>query len=270
MTTRAIAPAITSTLPPELEAAAQAARGRRAARALGKAVADGIVDALGERGTASAAKAKPEAGAAEPPPSPAAASASGRASTTTTTTLPRELDFLKDPKLSIQDKVFRFLLYLQDKADRELEAKLKEMAPKSTTTTRKEKKGWLGDALGWLGKAVPGIGISLELLESPQGRALLKQITGPVLAAAATAMGAPQLAPVLMQLGPQLVDGAAKAAGATTTTTSTTQSEASTNDQRQIIELQHLMEKQRTTIQLLSNVMRVMHETTGAVVGNIR
>jgi hypothetical protein len=265
MATPAIAPATTSTLPPELEAAAQAAAGKRAARAVGRAVADGILEAVGKR-SAAAAGGAPEASAAEP----SSASASAKASTTTTTTLPKELDFLKDPKLSVQEKVFRFLLYLQDKADRELEAKLKEMAPKSTTTTRKERKGWLGDALGWIGKAVPGIGISLELLESPQGRALLKQISGPVLAAAATAMGAPQLAPVLMQMGPQIVDGAARAAGATTTSTSTTQSEASTNDQRQIIELQHLMEKQRTTIQLLSNVLRVMDETTGAVVANIR
>jgi hypothetical protein len=262
MTTPAIAPAITITLPLEVAAEARVARGKAAARGV-RAEADAIHQPAG--GTPAA----PARAAAT-----AAASAKETTTTRTSTTLPKELDFLKDPRLSIQDKVFRFLLYLQDKADRELEAKLKEMAPKSTTTTTtRQKKGWLQEGLGWVSKVFPGVGYGLELLGSAEGRAFLKQVSGPVLAAAATALGAPQLAPVLMKVGPELVDGAARlasAGGGTTTSTSTSKSEETTNDQRQIIELQHLMEKQRTTIQLLSNVMRVMHETTGAVVGNIR
>jgi len=100
-------------------AAARGKPGSGAARASG----DVILEAAG----AGAPRAKAKAGAKPK------ATASPTKATPSASALPKELDFLKDARLSPQEKVFRFLLYLQDKADRELEAKLREMGPKTST-----------------------------------------------------------------------------------------------------------------------------------------
>ncbi|MFT3915613.1 MAG: hypothetical protein QM704_16310 [Anaeromyxobacteraceae bacterium] len=223
---------------------------------------------------------------------------STRKTTASGAALPRELAFLNDPKLSIQDKVFRLLLWIQQKYDRDVEAKMKELggASKSSASSssggtrpaaKPKKKGLLSKVTRFAEAAFPMVGLSMEMLRSPQGRKALEQISGPLLGAAAVALGAPQLAPVAAKLGPSLVAGLADAqdallgeapvkrrassGGSGSSGGSSTSATTGSKDEKTLaMELEYLLERQKFATSLLSNCMRSMHETSMSVVNNIR
>ncbi|HYG66960.1 MAG TPA: hypothetical protein VD838_04850, partial [Anaeromyxobacteraceae bacterium] len=111
-----------------------------------------------------------------------------------------EFAFLDDPNMSIEEKLFRFMALVSKKNDEDLIEKMKEFE------TKKDSGGLLGGLKGglWgaLKAAVPGLGG----LEAVFGSDVLKQLGGPALAAAVTALGMPQLAPIAMKLGPELME----------------------------------------------------------------
>lgn len=279
MSTSAIVPARQDPLPPTGPLDAAAPRGARASR-----IEDRFVAGAGRTSAAKQPSAPGQPTAARKPSSsskaPPAKATPSKPSSSKAASLPKELAFLNDPKMSVQEKVFRFMLYLQEKYDRKVEEKLRELGnAKASSSSGAGKKGWLDQALGFARKLVPGLDAGLSLLENPAFRKIAEQVSGPVLAAAATAMGFPELAPLLTKLGPGIVDGLAKlqdgakgsgsgAAGASTGSTSKAQDGA--DEQRVATELQYLLEKQRTTAALLSACLRSMHDTTMSVVGNIR
>jgi len=207
--------------------------------------------------------------------------------TTTTTSLPAELSFLKDPGMSVQEKVFRLLLYFQQKYDKEVEAKMAAYTGKTKTTTttsstgRSAAKSMFAKAFGVMKTLVPG----LAALENPAVAKLVKQLSGPVLAAAVTAIGHPELAPIVAKFAPQvlsaLADGAqeqgarsdvsAPASSSGSSSSSSSSSSTSEADEKKLAaELQWAMERQQAMTAMLSAVLKTMHETNMDVIHNIR
>ncbi|WP_242395813.1 hypothetical protein [Anaeromyxobacter oryzisoli] len=231
------------------------------------------------------------------------ASSAGYASKTsaTTTATSKDLAFLSDAKLSTDDKLFRFMAYMSSKYDAQLEQKMKELgggAPASGTlsssSSASKKKGLFGGLLGKVVKAAfPGAALSLDLLKNKTVQGLVKSVSGPVLSAAATALGAPQLAPVLLKAGPDVAtaligvaehldldagsgSGSAKASGASSSgsgaskASSASSSGTAKNEQMQLMELQRLYEKQKEMMTLVSNLMRAQHDMRMNAINNVR
>jgi hypothetical protein len=215
----------------ELAASAAGADGARHAAALA-AAGDAIVDGTGPAaitaaktsrattsatGTARRTSATGYAKAKSTSSSSTTSKAKSSSSTTkkaTTTSVPKDLAFLSDPRLSVEEKLFRFMQYYAARYDQQLEAKMKEIAARQgaakssgttgTSGTKKTKKKGLLSRIGGALKKLPVVGVALELLQTKEVAALLKQLSGPVLAAGATALGMPMLAPVLLKAGPEL------------------------------------------------------------------
>lgn len=256
------------------------------------------------------------------------------------TTLPAEYAFLRDPKLSLDQKLSRFIGLVMAKAEGDLLAQMEKMAPGSATkggtasgatstsgTGGSSSAGATGAAAPkkkgfsiWSAVKVimPAVGIAAGVLGDAATKKLVQQLSGPVLAAAATALGMPQLAPIALQAGKALgavatddergagaavtalggmaasaltstidVAGGATAAGTKAATggatgssgtagttssggTAGTTGTASRSELADQLELQRLMERQKETFSLLSNILRTNHEARMASIQNIR
>jgi hypothetical protein len=214
------------------------------------------------------------------------------------------LGFLDDPKLSVEDKLLKLLAYLNDKWNKDLDAKMKEFktekekAPASTSSSSSSKKssglgGLVGKAVGFVKQALPAAGVALEALGTPAVRSALKSVAGPALAALATSTGFPQLAPAALKFGPELVDAAAglasslgsgegslpvaavaNAVGGSGTSSSTTQTAnplgSDRDAQLKLMEIQRIMDQQKEMFSLVSNLLRTGHEGRMGIIQNLR
>jgi hypothetical protein len=117
---------------------------------------------------------------------------------------------------------------------------------------------------------------------------VLKNVAGPALAAAATAAGQPQLAPMALRYGPDLVDAAAGAASYASSTSAGTASASSGTSSRtttketadgigsdrdaqlKLMEMQRVLDQQKEMFSLVSNLLRTTHDTRMAVIQNVR
>ena len=227
-------------------------------------------------------------------------SSSSASSSSSSSSSSSALAFLSDTKLSVEEKLYRFMLYVSDKYDKALEKKMNEIAGKQTSSSSSSSKskdggllggllggsgGGLGGLLGGALKTVlPAAGIGLDLLKSSGLQDIITQASGPVLAAGATAMGFPALAPVLLKAGPALAKGLFSAAGSAAGSSSSSSSSSGTSEkgvtyssaddpqveQKDMLELQHLQDKQKEMFSLISNMLRSMHDTKMAVINNLR
>jgi hypothetical protein len=195
------------------------------------------------------------------------------------------LAFLKDPRLSVEEKLARLMIQLSDKYERQLEEKLRQFADlesgKATPSASTAKKGsWgalgaLGDGISaLLGKAGAKAGGGTSSLTGALLPKLATQLTGPVLAGAATVLGMPALAPAILKAGPaiggvlaSLTGGAAPKPKATGTPASST---PAPSEKQLMTEIQILQEKQREMFTLVSNILRSQHDTKMAVISNVR
>ena len=158
-----------------------------------------------------------------------------KSSTSSKGSASRELAFLDDKHLSIEEKLFQFMALMTKKNDQELVDAMKEYEAKKTASKSSSSSenassstdkassssasksvispdggggffGFLGDALGSIGKMVVG-----------SAETLAKDLGGPALAGLATAVGMPFLAPVALQVGgslsAELIDGVASTVG---------------------------------------------------------
>jgi hypothetical protein len=210
----------------------------------------------------------------------------------TTTSANKDLAFLSDPKLSTEEKLFKFMAYMASKYDAEIEQKMKEVGGGTSSSTgtssssAPKKTGLFGGILGKVVKAaVPGAAFSLDLLKTKEVQGLLKTVSGPVLAAGATALGAPQLAPVLLKIGPDVanavigvaksidLDGGAAAPASSASSgskaSSTSSGSTTKNEQLQMMELQRLYEKQKEMMSLASNMLKGLHDMRMVAINNI-
>ncbi len=241
-----------------------------------------------------------------------ASKGTGAAATASSSTAPRitgEWSFLTSPSLSIEEKLARFMLAVQKKMDDELTRKMEEYRAKygeGGTESKKEEGGGIFGAI--LKILCPPLAIADSIFGGvdeflAQG---LKTLGGPLLAALATALGLPGLAPAALQIGKGIGEAvvasrprpaatakpkdsapaAGKAGSSTsssktssaktsTTKTSTTKTtekgEAGSPDERlEMLEIQRLVEKQNQLFTLVSNGMKSMHDTTMTAVQNVR
>jgi hypothetical protein len=248
-------------------------------------------------GRTSAAAAAPLATAKKAAAKPAAAKATAtgyaKASASASAKKSGPLAFLDDPRLSVEEKLLKLLGYLNDKWNKDLDKKMKELkqgGEASTTTASASKaKGGLGGALGSLASfaksTFPQLGVGLDLLGTPAVRTVLSKVSGPGLAAAATAVGLPELAPLALKYGPDVVDavagaaasasrsGAASASGGGTSRTTAESASGIGSDrdaQLKLMEIQRIMDQQKEMFGLVSNLLRTGHDARMAVIQNIR
>ena len=223
----------------------------------------------------------------------AARKKSGSATKKTTTagyakaTAKDDFAFLRDPKLTLEQKIMRFMIAMAKKLDEDIRRRMEELAPKdaknassSSSSKKSSKKG----PFAALGKTIA------SLVKKPLGD-LLKQVAGPVLAAGASALGFPALAPLLLKAGPaigqlagellgSLADastsgsGGASGEGGGTSSSSTSKSSSSGMDSSEervkMMELQNVLEKQKEMVSLVSNMLRTFHEMRMSAINNIR
>jgi hypothetical protein len=202
--------------------------------------------------------------------------------------------FLKDPTLSVEEKLFRFMCAIARRNDDEVLKKMEEMkgaaaktAPGGSSggsTTAKKSSGI--SVWNTLKALVPPLGMAAKLVGDAKLKSMITQVSGPVLAAAATALGMPALAPLALKVGPGLasaiMDGklgggeVASPAGSTSSSSSASGGSASStpatgqNEQVQMMELQRLVDKQKEMFAMISNVLRAQHDTRMAIIGNVR
>lgn len=199
------------------------------------------------------------------------------------------LSFLKDPSLSIEDKLMKLLAYLNQKWEKEMQDKLDKIgqgeagkASGTKSSGTKKKGGLLGGIAGAVSGALAPAGIALGALKIPAVRSMLTKIGGPVLAAGATALGFPQLAPLLLQHGPKLVemaagvasalDGSKVGGGASGTSSTGGGTKAMSDSEREtlLMEIQRIQQKQKEMFVLVSNILKSNHDTRSSIIGNIR
>jgi hypothetical protein len=221
----------------------------------------------------------------------AAASAAKKATTSSKATKKSTgpLAFLDDKGLSTSQKLIRLLAYLDAKWEKDIEKRMKELAATGTRKTSSASSsssssssssgGLLGSVVRTVASVVPGAGEALSLLEDPQTRQLVSQVSGPVLAAGVSAFGFPELAPVALQLGPKAVDALASAAGSTTAGTATRPSSSSSSsstlspealEKVQLAELQNVMDHQKELFSMVSNMLRAENELRMNIIQNVR
>jgi hypothetical protein len=220
------------------------------------------------------------------------------------------LAFLHDPSLSIEDKLIQLLGYLNAKWDKQIQDKMdrigsSETAKKASGAKPSGSSGSSGSKKksgGFLG-SLGGIGDFIQAVVSPATAALkipavtdvLKQVGGPVLAAGATALGAPELAPFLLKNAPQIVDAASKLAsslggaepgsgsgssgssgskpsGGSSKPSGSGDGKALTDSETQMIfmQIQRIQQKQQEMFGVVSAILKSNHDTRMAVVNNIR
>jgi hypothetical protein len=208
--------------------------------------------------------------------------------------------FLKDPTLSVEEKLFRFLCAVARRNDDEVVKKMEEMkggaAAKAATGTSAStgssgaRKTAGVSVWGTLKALIPPLGMAAQLVGDAKLKSMIGQVSGPVLAAAATALGMPALAPLALKAGPGLASaiingklggGEVAAAVGTASSNSSSSSGASSssstsaaatgqNEQVQMMELQRLVDKQKEMFAMISNLLRAQHDTRMAIIGNVR
>lgn len=203
------------------------------------------------------------------------------------------LAFLADPGLSIEDKLMRLLAHLNARYEQEMQQRMDALAgktasaapAKSGSSSSKKKGGIFGAIASVVTKVLPSAGGLVDLLKDKTFQAALKKLGGPVLAAGASALGLPALAPVLLKLGPTLASGAvdlakaldaeakslASSASASSGASAAGKTELSSSQQQlELMKLQQLQEKQKEMFNLVSAIFRMQHDTRAGIIANIR
>jgi hypothetical protein len=111
----------------------------------------------------------------------------------------KELAFLKDQKLSVEEKLFRFMALLIEKNDQQLVAAMNEYAGKTAPAARATGGGASSRAGG--GAGTPAGGAKAGTGGEATAKKLASEVGGPLLAAAVSAVGFPELAPVALSVG---------------------------------------------------------------------
>jgi hypothetical protein len=244
---------------------------------------------------------------------PAAARAAGgsgyaRAASPSTPAAKGEWSFLSDASLSVEDKLALFMQAVQRKTDAELTQKMEDYRARYAEEVEARKKEEEGG--GWLSTLLKVLIPPLALADLFTGGDIdkfiggaVKALGGPLLAALATAVGLPWLAPAAMKAGAALGDAIAgagskkakaerkddrgtkeakdakgtspsskgKASGTAAKKDDKKADEAGTPDERlAMLEIQRLVDKQNQMFQLVSNVLKGMHETTMVAIQNLR
>ncbi len=256
--------------------------------------AGGAASPAGWLVSASASRATPAAGYATLVAKDAAGATKAKAPAPPKIT--GEWSFLTDASLSVEEKLAKFMQAVQKKLDDELTSKMEEYKAKygeGGSETKKDDGGIFGTILKVIFPPVAALdaifgGVDEFLVDA------LKSLGGPLLAALATAVGMPALAPAALKLG----EGIAAMAGGTKAPatkkvpvpskgtvkevpveTPSTKAKGSSKDKAEsgspderlaMLEIQRLVDKQNQLFTLVSNVMKNVHDTGMVAVQNLR
>ena len=180
----------------------------------------------------------------------------------------------------------KLLAYLNAQWDEQMQERLDRIAAgeaaktSSSSSSGSKSKG----ILGGIASAFSGaLGVAADFLKVPAVKTALKKLGGPVLAAAASALGFPAAAPILLKYGPDVVNAAigvatAAAGSASRSSASSSASKSSStsgalNDsdrQMLVMDVQNIREKQQQMFSLVSNILKSGHDTRMSIIGNIR
>ncbi len=224
--------------------------------------------------------------------------------------VPKDFAFLRDPKLTLEEKLSRFIGVMMTRSEQDLLRQMEKMAPGSAAASggatggSAPKPASKKTSLWGLAKALlPPLGMAAQLVGDTNLKKLVQQLSGPVLGAAATALGGPALGALASQVGPTIgglitrdvkVDlsglaslvglgggaGASASAGGATAGAAaggaagkaggTTGGEGATSEKAQLMELQRLQDRDREMFSLFSNMLRAMHESRMTAIQNLR
>jgi hypothetical protein len=252
---------------------AQLAASAAAAAAAGaSAVARAREKATAAAKTATAGKASAASRAAAPRATPATSKlklpAKGYA-TASQTKATGDYAFLADSSLSAQEKLLLFLAVQKKNANKEIEAMLDKAEAQKAAAAKK------GTSVFDVAKSVvPALGLTDQLLGGKL-EGILKQVSGPMLGAAATALGMPALAPIAMSVGPQLLQNVldlpvSGSSSATTSSTAAGTKKGGELDEVELARVQMLQKRVEEWTALMSNLMQSFHQTRMSVVNNLR
>lgn len=204
-------------------------------------------------------------------------------STKATVTSP--LDFLRDSRLTAEEKLVLLLAQQQKDVEKEIEAVLKKAEAKSA---QKKSGGGLLKKLNPINvikDAIPELGVFKMLGLSKlvdgvmdlTGKAL-SEITGPILAAGATALGMPHLAPLAMSVGSRIAAAASDLEGAlsggeakaTANAPNAGTGSSTALDPVETQRLTLLVNRQQQWNSMVSNLLHTMHQTRMNVIQNLR
>jgi len=227
-------------------------------------------------------------------------------------TLPAGYAFLKDPNLSVEDKLLRFTMLVAKETNDDVVQRLQAMAAKGGKGATSGATSGAGGTSGagpaaapprkklalWdVAKAVvPALGLASSVVGDAAVKGLVKQVSGPVLAAAASALGMPMLAPLALKAGPALADfvtsgsvggsggaglgdffstggtgaSAAGAGGSTGSGSASAGTVTAEDRQQELMLLQHALDKQKEMTSLVSNMLKSMHDARMGVIQNLR
>jgi len=181
------------------------------------------------------------------------------------------LDFIRDSRLSAEEKLVLLLAQQQKDTEKEIETVLKKAEAKS-----KQKSGGVLSkvkVLDVVKSVVPALG-ALEKFGLGKIARSLAELSGPVLAAGATARGMPHLAPLALTLGPDLLAkldaeipvGTKAAASAPNAGTGSSNALDPVETQR----LTLLVNRQQQWAGTVSNLLHNLHQTRMNVIQNLR
>jgi hypothetical protein len=208
-----------------------------------------------------------------PAPAAEATPAAAEPAEKATTTSP--LDFLRDSRLSAEEKLVLLLAQQQKDTEKEIEAVLKKAEAKSAKKTSGGvlKKLSFKDMIKSFSSRLP----LLEKLGIDKLAKGLLELSGPVLAAGATAIGLPHLAPAALALGPDLLNaldteipigGVEAKATASAPNAGTGSSNALDPVETQRLTL--LVNRQQQWAGTVSNLLHNLHQTRMNVIQNLR
>jgi hypothetical protein len=224
----------------------------------------------------------PAVAAAEVPSAKATETASAKATVTS------PLDFLRDSRLSAEEKLVLLLAQQQKDVEKEIETVLKKAEAKSAQKKSGGSSGGLLKGLNPMNiikSALPGLNLMetfglgkvVDGVLEMTGKAL-SELTGPMLAAGATALGMPHLAPLAMSVGSRLADaavafdGALSAGDAKATANAPNAGTGSSNalDPVETQRLTLLVNRQQQWAGTVSNLLHSTHQTRMSIIQNLR
>jgi hypothetical protein len=198
------------------------------------------------------------------------------------------LDFLRDSRLSAEEKLVLLLAQQQKDVEKEIDAVLKKAEAKSAQKKSGGSSGGLLKGLNPMNvikSALPGLNLMetfglgkvVDGVLEMTGKAL-SELSGPMLAAGATALGMPQLAPLAMSVGSKLADaaldfdGALSGGDAKAAANAPNAGTGSSNalDPVETQRLTLLVNRQQQWAGMVSNLLHSTHQTRMNIIQNLR